>query len=104
MKVNGTWQRIEVAFSHTCGIKKDKTAWCWGNSWAGALGVGKTSKNGYKLLPTKVKASGKWRLVVVGDHHSCGIKQDKSAWCWGIAGPASSETGPRPTRSGSQSG
>jgi hypothetical protein len=24
-----------------------------------------------------------WLSVSVGDHHSCAVKEDRTAWCWG---------------------
>ena len=52
---------------HSCGIKPDKTATCWGNN---ALGQTEAPK-------------GQFTAITASARHSCGIRTDKTATCWG---------------------
>lgn len=73
------WASISGGAEHTCGIRFDKTLWCWegGN---GQLGLGDTEN---RLVPTMVDDAA-WLRVDASDFgHTCGIRQDDSLWCWG---------------------
>lgn len=73
------WKDISAGFTHTCGIKKDGTAWCWGSDGNGQLG--NTGSNA--TSPSQVSDVGPWKDISAGTTHSCGIKEDGSAFCWG---------------------
>lgn len=79
----GTWTAISAGYTRTCGIKTDGTAWCWG---VGALGDGETTDSS---VPVQVDDDDGWETITAGDtgsqagyDHSCGTKDDGSAWCW----------------------
>lgn len=37
--VRGTTLRsVDAGFSHTCGLREDGAAYCWGTNWSGSLG------------------------------------------------------------------
>lgn len=79
------WISISAGFQHSCGIKQDGTAWCWGNGNMGRLGNNSTTSSS---SPVAVQTTGvtTWTSLVVeggGGSHSCGIKSDKTLWCWG---------------------
>lgn len=79
----GPWVKISNGLQHTCGIKADGSAWCWGTNTNGELGVGSA---GNRTLPTPVNGEGPW-IDIVAAHEarvSCGVKADGSAWCWGL--------------------
>lgn len=77
----GTWRSIDTGDGHACGVKQDGTAWCWGSSGYGQLGVGHTAGNSY--APVQVVGGGAWQTLVVGSVQSCGVKTDGTGWCWG---------------------
>lgn len=72
--------KITASTDHTCGIKPDGTAWCWGLGTHGRLGHGSTSNS---TVPVRVLNPGPWGMISAGNSHTCGIKTDGSAWCWG---------------------
>jgi len=86
IQVSGTgpWVAIAMGVSpHTCGIKSNGSAWCWGRNLSGQLGNGtNTSSN----TPVPVSGGGQWVKITAGNTHSCGIQSDGSAWCWGAGG------------------
>jgi len=67
--------------SHTCAMKTDGSAWCWGNNGVGQLGDGTTVN---KITPTAVSGLGSGvSQMNAGKNHNCVVKMDGSAWCWG---------------------
>jgi alpha-tubulin suppressor-like RCC1 family protein len=73
--------KMTAFVNHTCAVKLDGSAWCWGDNASGQLGDGSTTN---RNTPTAVNglASGV-TLVSAGGAHACAIKSDGSAWCWG---------------------
>jgi len=65
---------------HTCGIKTDGTAWCWGSDSFGQLGNG---AGGASASPVQVSDVGPWAWIDARAGSTCGIKTDGTAWCWG---------------------
>jgi alpha-tubulin suppressor-like RCC1 family protein len=82
LQLPGQWLEIKSGWQHTCGIKTDGTAWCWGRRDEGALGDG-GSLVGNQTTPVQVSDAGPWQQISAGGGHSCGIKTDGTAWCWG---------------------
>ncbi|MCH2109848.1 MAG: hypothetical protein MK135_10990 [Polyangiaceae bacterium] len=76
-----------------CGIKSDRSLWCWGSNDGGMLGL--NSPVGSVDRPTEVAAGTAWATVKLGAQHACGIQDDGSAWCWGST--LSGKTGVGPT-------
>jgi alpha-tubulin suppressor-like RCC1 family protein len=67
---------------HTCAIKTDGTAWCWGANGEGQLGNGMTA--GAEPSPVQVAALGTSAAeIVAGIFHTCARKTEGSLWCWG---------------------
>ena len=58
---------ISAGGFHSCGIRDDGTAVCWG-----------AKRLGQSDAPTGV-----FTAISAGYHHSCGIRQDGTAVCWG---------------------
>ena len=65
---------------HTCGIRTDGTAWCWGRAGV-ELGVGITS--GTFDVPAKVLNIENVIDISTHDRHSCAVLSNGEAWCWG---------------------
>ena len=80
---------IAAGAAHSCVIRSDHTAWCWGDDEYGAIGDGSTGGGtGRRLLPVEVhKGSGKMtkvKAVEAGVDHNCVLRTDSTVWCWGI--------------------
>ncbi len=135
VQVAGRWSSVSVGGFHTCGIRQDGSLWCWGyrgnqteqcDTTLNLLGDGPwlpateltpdsdTCGRDHALpkgdVPRRV-GTDTWRSVATGDAHTCAIRSDRSAWCWGAntphggtAAPACSATArrrPRRRRCGS---
>ena len=90
MKLNGLWKRVSSR-ELSCGIKQDDTLWCWGQNNYGQVGNGTSgdSKDAFSNIQPEPVMLGneKWNYVSAGVYHGCGIKSDKSLWCWGLIEP-----------------
>ncbi len=65
---------------HTCAVKADGTAWCWGTNGNGQLGDNTTTE---RLLPVQVSGLSGASAIGAGSSHTCALKGDGTAWCWG---------------------
>jgi alpha-tubulin suppressor-like RCC1 family protein len=84
------WVQVAVGRAHTCGLRADGSAWCWGENEEGQLGDGTTSA---RATPVQVVAADEqpggpawndWtQLAAAGGEHTCGLRADGSLWCWG---------------------
>ena len=80
----GTWKKISTDQTHTCGLKMDNSAWCWGS--------GEYRKTGRPTNPTTdtntpiniFGGANSWLDIDAGNGHTCGIRSDGSARCWGL--------------------
>jgi alpha-tubulin suppressor-like RCC1 family protein len=78
---------ISSGLEHSCAVKSDGRVFCWGSNSAGQLGDGGTHQdcNSVDCSPTPVQVSGLTDVVSVaaGHYHTCAVKSDGTAWCWG---------------------
>jgi alpha-tubulin suppressor-like RCC1 family protein len=81
-----SWNSISAGRLHTCGIKTDKSLHCWGDNRFGQLGNGTSGTGNKSPLPEKI-GNESWMEIKTGSgesaNHSCGIKADRSLYCWG---------------------
>jgi alpha-tubulin suppressor-like RCC1 family protein len=66
---------------HTCGLRADGTAYCWGSNDEGELGEGTAIVR--HRTPTLAAAGLKFSQITAGYHHTCGITVEQVAVCWG---------------------
>lgn len=92
---------ISAGGEHTCALRTDGTAWCWGRNSSGQLGDGTTSD---RLTPVRVDTDLTFRAISAGDTHTCAITATgNQAWCWGdnvhgqVGGDAEADVGLPPT-------
>ncbi|KAL4520908.1 hypothetical protein Ndes2526B_g00090 [Nannochloris sp. 'desiccata'] len=84
---NDTWLEIAVGETFACGIKTNRSLFCWGNTYSGALGIGQL--NSTVLVPQEIKIGGpneaeiKWNKVACGWNFACAIATNGSLYCWG---------------------
>jgi len=77
------WQALSVDGSsaeHHCGIKPDRTLWCWGGNTNTQLG-----DNTYVNVPTPTNISGAntWLMIAPEQFSTCGIRMSGALYCWG---------------------
>lgn len=65
---------------HTCALKSDGQAFCWGTNTNGQLGNGTTVK---QLTPVQVQNASATESVEAGFSHTCMVRQDGDMFCWG---------------------
>jgi len=79
------WAQVDVGDYHVCGVKTDATVWCWGYNYYGEVGNGASVQT--RVAPvSQVGSDTDWVSVTAGQYHSCGVKTDGTAWCWGEGG------------------
>jgi len=73
--------QIAAGALHTCVVKSDGSAWCWGYNLYGRLGDNSTTD---RHTPVHVSGmSSGVSQISAGAEHTCAVKSDGSAWCWG---------------------
>lgn len=75
------WTQVVAGGSHSCGLRDDRSLWCWG--WNGLEQVGSSSCGGSCSSPVRVGSAVNWIDIALGDEHTCGLRTDGSLWCWG---------------------
>ena len=73
-----SWVHVETAGWHSCALRRDGSAACWGSNTMGELGIGTTS---VALAPVDV--AGTWASIAPSWGGTCGVRIDGSLWCWG---------------------
>jgi alpha-tubulin suppressor-like RCC1 family protein len=94
-----TWIDISAGENHTCILKSNGEAYCWGDNSVGQLGNGSTESS---MTPVAVSGDLRLQSISVGWDHTCGITVDNDAYCWGRGrygrlGNGSSENSMTPT-------
>jgi len=70
-----------AAGGHSCALKPDGTAWCWGSDSNGQLGNDAVA--GSQASPYPVSGGHRFSKITTGPFTTCGIRSDGTAWCWG---------------------
>ncbi|HSS01216.1 MAG TPA: hypothetical protein VLM79_29360 [Kofleriaceae bacterium] len=65
---------------HTCALRDDGTAWCWGRNFSGELGDGTTDDH---TAPVQVMGPTRFAAIAAGIDHTCALTQEGTVWCWG---------------------
>ena len=79
---DATFIDIAAAQEHTCAIKTNGVAYCWGNDSYGSLGK-LSVKNDDRQYPVKVSGNKTWVSIATGGWNTCGINDDQYLFCWG---------------------
>ena len=71
--VAAAWAAVDTGTKHTCGVRSDGIATCWGSNtdW-------QEKYSGQALAP-----AGAFRSVSAGGYHTCGVWTDGTLACWG---------------------
>jgi RHS repeat-associated protein len=81
----GNVSSISTVENHTCAVA-NQASWCWGINDQGRLGDATTTN---RNIPTAVigqssNMSSQPNAIATGNGHSCSLRQDGSATCWGL--------------------
>jgi len=105
-RISGTvaFRALGLGPQHACGVSTQGRAYCWGSNEYGQLGGAGTWLSCYAqpcaIQPVPVAGGMTFSAVVAGAVHSCGLRRDGRAYCWGsnqngqlgVAGPGMSTT------------
>lgn len=75
---------VSAAANHTCAVRSDGIAFCWGSNRYGQLGLGPMPPQTSATRPPPPVVSLE-RVVAIeaGDRHTCAVTQDGAISCWG---------------------
>ena len=85
-----TYRQVSAGWYHTCGVRTDSLAWCWGLNRDGELGDGTTTD---RPVPTRVSTTLRFRQIDAGTFSTCGVTADDRAMCWGLGSDGQLGTG-----------
>ena len=71
---------ISAGGGHTCGIRAEGVAHCWGGNDYGQVGDGSTER---RLTPVRVATPERLTALAAGSEHSCGLGASGAVYCWG---------------------
>ena len=75
---------ISSGRTYSCALDTNGAAFCWGNNASGELGTGNTSD---QLTPAAVVGGHVFQSIsaqgIASPHHTCGIANSGTAYCWG---------------------
>ena len=72
---------VTAGTGHSCAIREDGTAWCWGQNDYGQLGDSTATDSS---LPVKVSGLTMPNIAIgAGNVYSCALDMTGAVWCWG---------------------
>jgi alpha-tubulin suppressor-like RCC1 family protein len=85
------WQMVSVGGDHSCALKTNGNAYCWGNNQSGQLGIARydticgtgKSRVGCSTVPAQVQPGARFTYISAGARHTCAITTSREAYCWG---------------------
>ena len=75
---------VAAGGEHTCALLVDGTVACWGRNWEAELGTGSDSEP--VTVPVPVEGLDSVVEIGAGQDHTCALRSDATAWCWGNGG------------------
>ena len=74
---------VSAGENHTCMLKSNGKAYCWGRNGSGQLGDGSTTM---QTEPVAVSSDLEFAELSIGVDHVCGVSADDDVYCWGDGG------------------
>ena len=86
-----TFTTISSGDSHACGLREDGSPVCWGSNEGPTYDPGGGPSSSYKLDGDQAIPPEGETLIAIssGEYHTCGLRADGSAVCWGLLNPDS---------------
>jgi alpha-tubulin suppressor-like RCC1 family protein len=78
---NGSFRSVGLGDGHSCAVRSDGSLWCSGRNTERQLGPASASGQERTLL--QIGSDSDWQQVLAGMQQSCGLRTDRSLWCWG---------------------
>lgn len=85
-----TYLQLSAGLEFTCGIATDSLAYCWGMNNFAQLGAPSAMSCGINpnpyacsAIPVPVSGALKFRKLVSGNYHTCGMATGGHVYCWG---------------------
>lgn len=76
------WCAVSAGEDHSLGLRKNGSAWAWGNNTSGRLGDNTTVS---RSSPVRVVGGfTDWCQIAAGRSHSLAIRTNGTAWAWGV--------------------
>jgi alpha-tubulin suppressor-like RCC1 family protein len=76
------WCQVSGGILHSIGLRQNGTVWAWGSNGSGRLGDATTTS---RTSPVSVVGGfTDWCQVSAGDNHSLGVRENGTAWAWGL--------------------
>ena len=75
------WAQVSAGGAHNCAVTEDGIAYCWGSNNIGQLGI--RSDTGLIFKPAPVYGDFRFKSVIAGATHTCGLTLDGTVLCWG---------------------
>lgn len=72
---------VSLGGQHTCGLRSDGAAFCWGDGTSGALGRGDTLST---VRPRRVAGTVTFSRLSAGIGFTCGLTPAGNGYCWGL--------------------
>ncbi len=76
--------RVVAGGQHTCAIDTQRRVWCWGDNSKGQLGGEIFDAD--RVQPYPVSNLTDVLTVSAGNEHTCAVRTNGTAWCWGENG------------------
>lgn len=78
-----TFTAVSLGDFHTCAVRANGAAYCWGGNGSGQFGNGTTTNS---TVPVPVSGGLTFTSINTGSGYTCGITTGGTAYCWGEAG------------------
>lgn len=72
---------VAAGYDHSCALRVDGRAYCWGRLFNGSAGDGRLIV--ISGVPGLVAGPHRYRSIAAGTHTHCALSTEDEAWCWG---------------------
>jgi alpha-tubulin suppressor-like RCC1 family protein len=77
----GSFRGVGLGDGHSCVVRSDGTLWCSGRN--SELQLGPASDSSQERTLRQIGSDSDWQQALAGMQQSCGLRADRSLWCWG---------------------
>lgn len=80
------WSAVSAGARFTCATRTDGTLYCFGRNLTGETGQGSYASPQPTPAQVTAPAATGWASVSTGYQHACGLRTDRTLYCWGDGG------------------